>query len=506
MSARGRRGERRVTRAVGRAESMSIAKPHYSASRDWTLGDVVDFERAVAAVTSEPEATAALTRDGRLLESHFPGQSLDDVPRPQLFRRWLDIKRDQDASLFGREIDRIFRILGIATWLIGGVAGFLGAGGYLEYNGAKPINVMWLLFWLVFCPWIFTAVGMAVSFALRDHAGPKLLGGPMATVLSRLSPKHRDLWQAWTYELHKHGSRLAPIAVWPFLGLSQRFGCGFALGALVGLLGYVIGVDLAFGWESTLNVGAEAIHAIVRFFAAPWLWLFPSSAPTLEQVRDSRFTHLIGLKETALTATRAWWPFLVGCLALYAVAPRFLMIQMSEWKRRRSLAQLDFTRGIDGDLARGLRGPLFVKDGPKPDGGFGPPEVPPPPVRPSQATWTVLVAEGLDAGSAAVKDCVMKHLPGSAAHVMPFEIDYAAGNETIVDVVKRSRNGLVVAVPASTDPIDAMRLTLEKLRQACDGRDRFIALFGSEERQMLWRRWANKSPAVDFGIISVTPS
>ena len=100
----------------------------------------------------------------------------------------------------------------------------------------------------------------------------------------------------------------------------------------------------------------------------------------------------------------------------------------------------------------------------------------------------------------------MKHLSGSASHVMPFEIDYAAGNETIVDVVKRSRDGLVVAVPASTDPIDAMRLTLEKLRQACDGRDRFIALFGSEERQMLWRRWANKSPAVDFGIISVTPS
>lgn len=486
---------------------MVISKAKSSEARDWTLGDVIDFERAVASVTSEPEATAALSDDGRLLATHFPGQSLDDVPRAQLFRRWLDLKRTRDASLFGPKIDRGFRMLGFATWLIGGVAGFLAAGGYLEYNGSKPINVMWFLFWLVLCPWIVTAMGMAVSFGLRDQAGPKLLGGPIATVLSRLSPEHRDLWHAWTDALHKHGSRLAPIAVWPILGISQRFACGFALGTLVGLLGYVIGVDLAFGWESTLNVGAEAIHAVVRFFAAPWLWLFPSGAPTLEQVRDSRFTHLVGLKETALTATRAWWPFLVGFLVFYAVGPRFLMIQLSEWRRRRSLARLDFTRGIDADLTRRLRGPSFIKVGPEPPGGgLGQAKDPPSPVRPSQTTWTVLVAEGLDAGSPAVTDGVMKHLPGSVTHVMPFEIDYAAGNETILDAVKKSRDGLVVAVPASTDPIDAMRLTLAELRQACDGRDGFIALFGSKERETLWRRWADKSPGVDFGIFSVAPT
>lgn len=485
---------------------MAVAKIQPSESQDWTLGDVIDFEREVASVTSEPDSANSLSDDGRLLKAHFPGQSLYDVPRPQLFRRWLNIRRKQGASSFGQEVDRVFRILGIAIWLIGGVAGFLGAGGYLEYNGARPINVMWFLFWLVLFPWVFTGLGMAVSFGLRDDAGPKLLGGPMAGLLAKLSPKHRNLWQEWTQSLHKHGSRLAPIAMWPILGVSQRFACSFGFGAFVGLLGYVIGVDLAFGWESTLNVGAEAIHGIVQCFATPWLWLFPNAAPTLEQVRESRFTHLLGLKETAIAATRAWWPFLVGCLAVYVVIPRFLMIQVSEWRRKRSLARLDFTRGVDGELARGLCGPLFETSGGTPDGGFGGAERLPPPPPPSQATWMVLVAEGLDAASGTVADRVEKQLHGSITQVIPFEIDYAAGNEAIFEAVKNSSDGLVVAIPANTDPLEAMRLTLKQLREACGGRDRFLVLFGSEERQLLWHRWAHKSPEVDFSIVSVTPS
>jgi hypothetical protein len=485
---------------------MAVKESQLSESRDWTLGDVIDFERAVASVISEPGSDGGLLQDGRLLKEHFPGQSLYDVPRPKLFRRWLDIRRAPGAASFGQEIDRVFRILGIATWLIGGVTGFLGAGGYLEYNGLKPINVMWFLFWLVLCPWIITGLGMAVSFGLRDEAGPKLLGGPIARLLARLSPKHRDLWREWTHSLHKHGSRLAPIAMWPILGISQRFACSFGLGAFVGLLGYVIGVDLAFGWESTLNIGAEAIHAIVQCLATPWLWLFPGAAPTLEQVRESRFTHLVGLKETSIAATRAWWPFLVGCLAVYVVIPRFLMIQLSDWRRNRSLTRLDFTRGIDGELARGLWGPLFDRSGVTQDGGLGGAEPVSPPPPPSQATWTVLVAEGLDGAHGTVGDRIATHLHGSVTRVMPFEIDYAEANKAILEAVRNSSDGLVVAIPASTDPLEAMRLTLTQLREACGGRDRFIALFGSDERQLLWHRWAHKSPEVDFSIVSVTPS
>lgn len=485
---------------------MAIARPQDSESRDWTLGDLIDFERAAASVMSGPGSLAALAGDGKSLEQHFPGQSLYEVPRPQLFRLWLDLRRRQDRSLFGRKIDRVLRVLGIAAWVIGSVAGFLAGGGYLQYNGAKPVNVMWFLFWLVLCPWIVTALGMAVSCGLHDGAGSNLLGGLMGSVLSRLSKEYRDSWHALTVALHEQGSRLAPIAVWPILGISQRFACGFGLGALVGLVGYVIGVDLAFGWESTLNVGGEAIHAVVRCVAAPWLWLFPGSAPTLEQVRDSRFTHLVGLQKTAIPATRAWWPFLVGCLALYAVFPRFLMIQATEWKMRRALARLEFTRAVDGALARGLWGRLFIDDGPKPDGGGAPIGSPLPPRAPSQATWTLLVAEGLDAGNPAVRADVMQHLPGTATQVSPFEIDYAAANHAIVEVIEKSSDGLVVAIPASTDPLDAMRLTLAELRKACDGRDRFIALFGSEERRRLWERWAQREPKVDFSIIPVAKS
>lgn len=473
---------------------------------DWTHGDVIDFERAVASALSTRDLESALRDDGRLLADYFPARSLDQVPRRVLFRRWLDIQRERNRSLFGRQIDKVFHGLGVLSWFLGCGTGFLGAAGYLDYNGSKPINVMWFLFWLVLSPLLMSAILAVGSYRLRDDTGPKFLGVLLAAALSRMSANQRELWQTWSHALRNHGSRLAPIAYWPLLGISQRFACGFGIGALVALFVHVIGADLAFGWESTLDIGAETVHSIAHFFASPWLWLFPAGTPTLEQVRDSRFTHLGGIKESAIAATRAWWPFLAGCLAVYAVGIRLLMVWFSDWKRRSTLAALDFTRTIDGALARRLFGPLFKPDRPTPDGGFGPRVVDPPlPQPPPHTMWMLLIAEGCDAGDASIKERIAKQLHGSVSQVVPIEIDYATGNQAPLESIKRSRDSLVVAIPAATDPIEAIRLTLLKLFDACDGRDCVIALLGAEDRQDLWRRWA-KARGLDFDIIWIPQS
>ena len=112
----------------------------------------------------------------------------------------------------------------------------------------------------------------------------------------------------------------------------------------------------------------------------------------------------------------------------------------------------------------------------------------------------LLIAEGCDAGDASIKERIAKHLHGSVSQVVPIEIDYATGNQAALESIKRSRDSLVVAIPAATDPIEAIRLTLLKLFDACDGRDCVIALLGAEDRQDLWRRWA-KARGLDFDLI-----
>jgi hypothetical protein len=482
---------------------MAIESTNPIGSYGWTLGDVVDFERAIATAFDTPAPEPALREEGKRLAELFPGLSLDDIPRPQLFRRWLELRREQDKSLVGREIDSVFRFLGISSWLFGGLAGFLGAAGYLEYNGSKPINVVWFLIWIVGCPWITTAVGIVVATVLRDDAGPKMLGSPLGSLLSRISPRNHRLWNSWSEELHRHGSRLAPIATWPLVGLTQRFACGFAIGALIALLTHVIGVDLAFGWESTLNVGAKAMHVAARWIATPWLGIFPNGAPSFEHVRDSRYTHLLGIKESAIPATRSWWPFLVGCLAVYSVVPRLLIIQLSEWRRRTSLKQLGFTRGIDGALCRGLLGPFFEVDRQTPGGTLGSKLDESPQRVTARATWMVLVAEGLDAHDESVHRAVLKNVMGCISLATPVEIDYPTGNHDLLETVRRSADGLLIVVPVSTDPLEAMRVTLDAFAEASEGRDRFVALIGPEERIDLWQRWARKAPSIDFGIISI---
>ena len=61
----------------------------------------------------------------------------------------------------------------------------------------------------------------------------------------------------------------------------------------------------------------------------------------------------------------------------------------------------------------------------------------------------------------------------------------------------------MIAIPASTDPLEAMRETLAAFAEASEGRDRFIALFGRKGRIDLWQRWARKAPKIDYGIISI---
>ena len=60
---------------------------------------------------------------------------------------------------------------------------------------------------------------------------------------------------------------------WPLFAVFQRFAIFCNIGLLAATLTRVAFSDLAFGWQSTLKVGAQGMHSLVWVLSLPWSWL-----------------------------------------------------------------------------------------------------------------------------------------------------------------------------------------------------------------------------------------
>lgn len=482
--------------------SQPLAEPGTGITTSWTLGDVIDYEHAVTQALNTADGEQSLQAAGRELSKLFSTSDLGEIPRRKLFRTWLNLTRSQNQLLHGQSIDNAVWAVKNCTWLLGCFLGAIAAAGYLAYNGAKPINVMWFAFWLIVFPWAITLGGFAVSAGIRGRSTPGLLGSVIATLLSKLSPDWRESWEHLSGVVHQHAARVAPIGRWVISRFSQQFACSFGVGALLALLLHVLAVDLAFGWESTLNVGDEIIHATTKAVAKPWTWLFPHGSPTLQEIRDSRFTHLTGVEPAAVNATRSWWPFLAGCLAFYVVILRFLVINFMSWRQARALATLDFHRTKDSALLRRLNGPLFQTETSGGDGALDD-ATPKAFVSPTNTSWILLTTDGLDLTEQAVANACASNLQGKISACLSIELDYADGNQPALETLRSIHDSIVVAIPGHLDPIDAIATTLRTFVEACPANDRVIALFGNDQRLDLWRRWVHRKQ-LEFDLIRIS--
>jgi len=473
-----------------------------SRSPRWTVGDVVDFEEAEQRTLSGQDAENVLGEDGKVLSKTFSGQSFRDVSRSKLFHAWLSLARSRDSQLFGAGIDRVFNVLTSVSWLIGIVLGCLAVPAYLAYKGEKPINVMVVFFGLIVLPWVITGTSLYLSSWLRGDSSKGGVGAGVAFLISRLSPEWRESWNDLRRVLQDHGKRIATILAGLFFGFTQRIACGFGLGALLSILFHVTVFDLAFGWESTLSVGAEFMCFFVNVISAPWSWFWTASVPTLEQVRESRFSYLAGMEAASVDATRSWWPFIVGSLVFYVVIPRFLLVAYSGWKTSRRLSTLDFTRTQDIALIRRLSGPLFQTKESSRTGYLGEAAEIKSPTFAENGSWNLLLGEGILQSEDIVRGKVEAALLGKITRVETVEVDYADGNEEVLQSLPQSKDGVVVAMPADINPVDAIAATLRSFYDASPSNDKVIILFGPEQRQNLWRRWLREKQ-LGFDLLGV---
>lgn len=468
----------------------------------WTVGDVIDFEEAEQKTLSSQDAESVLREDGKTLSRTFAEQGFSGVPRVALCHAWLSLARSRDSQLFGSGIDRVFSVLTSTSWVMGIVLGCLAVPAYLAYKGEKPINVMVVFFGLIVLPWVITGGSLYFSVWLRGSSSKGSVGAGIAFLVSRLSPEWRASWSDLRRILREHGKRIASISSGLFFGFTQQVACGFGIGALLSILFHVTVFDLAFGWESTLSIGAEFMCFFANVISAPWAWLWTASVPSLEQVRESRFSYLAGMEAASVNATRSWWPFIVGSLMFYVVIPRFLLVVYASWKTSRRLSTLDFTRTQDIALIRRLSGPLFQTKESSRTGFLGEAAEIQSPTFAENGSWNLLLGEGILQSEDSVRGKVEAALYGKIKRVANVEVDYADGNEEVLQSLLQSEDGVVVAMPADINPVDAIAVTLQSFSDASHSKDKVIILFGPEQRQNLWRRWLREKQ-LGFDLLGV---
>lgn len=336
-----------------------------------TYGDIIDLEYYLHA-DHDMEREALHTRD-RSWRLELEGEPMESL----LIRHWLDHRRSQGrvegeitspGILFQKLLDISLRISPVK----GVIAGILCGFGFFTYNGSTPINVFHFLLFFVLSQLLVTCLfglgglmrilAPAITARGFDHLG-RLLAATNRFVLrkilfSRLDSHKRLSIEHATGLIRAHSTVYGRLFAYPFLKMIQSFGVGLNVGLLGITLIRVATSDLAFGWQSTLNISAQFLARLVNGIALPWSWFTGDAAvPSLLQIEGSRIILKDSIAHLMTTDLTSWWPFLVMSLLVYGLLVRILLLAWVWWKETRVLSAFKFSTGLPTQLLRRMRTP-----------------------------------------------------------------------------------------------------------------------------------------------------
>ncbi|MDD2463961.1 MAG: DUF2868 domain-containing protein [Desulfobulbus sp.] len=374
-------------------------------SRLWNIADLIDlhfFCRLDEEVQRREGETVLAKRDRVIYLAKIEPQlgKVDEVPPRLLIRKWLAMRRLQFRQEKGREAQVLpgslwleLSVLGRGLVLLLGVLiGAGAAGSLLLYSGTTPLNVSLYFGFFVLVQLLVVAMqGCFLLYRLLRRLPMEstnlylLLGRAMVRGMEGLRRKvHRRLSGQRRLDLAaliggiQQRRELAVLLLWPAFILMQLGGIGFNMGVLGATLSKVIFSDMAFAWQSTLQLSPELVADLARWISLPWSWLVPQACPTLAQIQGSQMVLKEGAAHLATADLVAWWPFLCCSVALYGLLPRCLLLLVGWIKQRQSLESLHFASLNFRPLLQRMTVPRIDTRGvvePK----SGPPRVPPAP-------------------------------------------------------------------------------------------------------------------------------
>ncbi len=319
------------------------------------LGDYLDLEWFLEKDRTT-ESMEIMDRDRKI---GLAAQALS-VPAEQHASFWLARRRAaDDGEGPSRWLRTVLIVLRMVLGLGGLLAGVTLVRALLLYSGVEPVNVSVFLL-LAVLPQAGLCLLAVLLLALKglqkyDFSIPLR---PVFDFFWRrpgsLSPQ-----AGFARALFLHRGWPARMLGLESLRLMHLGGFCLALGSLGGTAVSVAVTDLAFGWQSTLQIGAQRMHSLVSVLALPWSG-FPAQwglTPTLSQVEGSRIILKDGIHALTSADLTAWWPFLCMCLLVYALLPRLLLLLSAHWMLRR--VERGFMHPDLGRIVDRMRAPLL---------------------------------------------------------------------------------------------------------------------------------------------------
>jgi hypothetical protein len=272
-----------------------------SSDANWGLAELVDLEAQLFADRSRSEREL-IARDAPI------GNDLrrEGRARSALLAGWVSaMRKGRDAPLPGRLVRNAWVQ---ARWVLSAVFFLVGMGAaaaVLRFTGDHPINVLVVLGVFVLAQ--LATLALTLLFFGASAWAPGLFESLPLVVLARAAVK----------------------SLWRRFGVLQLGAVAFNLGVLSSFLIAVAFSDLAFGWGTTLSIGAEQLHQLCATLSSPWASWLDEATVSAELVRSTQYSRLEGnYVQAAEGAGRAlslygqWWRFLVVSIVAYGLLPR----------------------------------------------------------------------------------------------------------------------------------------------------------------------------------------
>ncbi len=366
----------------------------------WHLADLIDFEYLLSQddILMEkdgPDVFKHRDRDIYLEKIAPAAEGQGGLTPPLLLHRWLKVRQQQEAEqaegsvLPGRAWNEMYRIAWWGLLLLGLATGAGLAFSFLVYSGAEPVNVTLYLVLFVGLQIVSIAVlGAAFYYRqlrrldLRSSMLYGLLSGLMLRAMLRLN-RYAGTRMTASQRLQisaAHGlmrqkiQTHASCLLWPVFTLFQVLAIGLNLGVLGATLLKVISADIAFGWQSTLQVSAHLVFSLVKAIALPWSWFVSEhiAYPSLLHIEGSQMILKEGIYHLATADLVSWWPFLCLAVLFYGLLPRIVLLSVGLASLRRSMARLQFQGISCGQLMQRMTTPRVSSQAPMPNHSPGP--------------------------------------------------------------------------------------------------------------------------------------
>ena len=127
----------------------------------------------------------------------------------------------------------------------------------------------------------------------------------------------------------------------------------------------VLGSDVAFGWQSTVQFSSQTVFKLVQVIALPWSWLVPADIahPAFYQVQGSHMVLKDGIYHLATKDLVSWWPFLCFAVLTYGLLPRLILLFVGTVVQKRALLKINFSHRTCQRILNRMRTPLVNTGG-----------------------------------------------------------------------------------------------------------------------------------------------